>query len=275
MDLLGRVPEVYIDVHEVTNKRKETSVTLFIKELQRKSIPYQIKKLEVADIVFPNGYAIERKTVKDFCQSLFGSNDGRPRLFEQVEALKETYDNPILLLEGGLAVRLDPTTKSIFVPVSRRLLRPRIWSVVEEQIKIMPQQYLGALRSVEERGVRVIQTFNEKDGSSKLFQLFLEAKGVELSEREKSKKKYPIIRQKPTLKTIYDKQIFFLAGLPRISTANAIKILKRYKTPLEAIKRFNHWEHEVDGIGEKTVEEVKKILTTEWKEENSISLKRQ
>ncbi len=274
MDLFGRVPEVYIDIHEVTNKKKETSITLFMKELQKRNIPYQVKKLEIADLVLPNGYAVERKTVKDFCHSLFGSSDGRPRLFEQVEALREAYDYPFLLLEGGLAVRLDPTTKSIFVPVTRRLLRPRIWSVVEEQIKIMPQQYLGAVRSIEERGVKVLQSFNEKDGSLILLNLFLESKGLSVQEKERSRKKYPVLRQKPALKTIYDKQIFFLAGLPRISTVNAVKILKRYKTPLEALKKINQWSLEVDGIGEKTVEEVKKILTTEWKEEETKALKR-
>lgn len=268
VDLLGRVPEVYVDVHEVSNRRKDTSITLFLKLLKEKNIPFTVKKLEVADLVLPNDYAIERKTVMDFCQSLFGSRDGRPRLFEQIEALKETYDNPFLLLEGGLAVRLDPTTKSIFFPLNRRLLRPRIWSVVEEQIKIMPQQYLGAIRAVEERGVKVIQSFNERDGAEILFDLYLESKGLK-GEKGGKGKKYPVLRQKPPLKTIYDKQIFFLAGLPRISTVNAVKLLKRYKSPLNAIKNYTRWSIEVDGIGEKTVNEIKKVLTTEWKEEES------
>ncbi len=266
IDLFGNPPEVFIDIHEVTNKRKETSVTLFIKELERKKIPYQVKKLEVADIVLPNDYAVERKTVKDFCHSLFGSADGRPRLFEQVTNLVEAYEHPILLIEGGLSVRLDPTTKSIFVPINRKLLRPRIWSVIEEQIRINPNQYLGAIRSIEERGVRVIQSFGPEDGAKLLFDLYLESKGL-MSEGEKKKRSYAIVRQKPRLKSIRDKQLFFMAGLPKISTINAVKILKKYGTPYNAIMKFQRWSVDIDGIGEKIVEEIKKVLLSEWKEE--------
>ena len=267
VDLFGNPPEVYIDIHEVSNRKKETSITLFIKELDKKKIPYQVKKLEIGDVILPNDYAVERKTVKDFCHSLFGSQDGRPRLFEQVANLVEAYDNPILLLEGGLSVRLDPTTKSIFVPINRRLLRPRIWSVIEEQIRINPNQYLGAIRSIEERGVRVIQSFGVEDGAKLLFDLYLEAKGVQV--KESKKKAYAVIRQKPRLKTIKDKQLFFMSGLPKISFMNAKKILKKYGTPLDAITKYYRWSEDIDGIGERIVEEVKKVLTTKWEDEES------
>ena len=265
-DLFGEIPEVYVDIHEIVNKRKPTSITLFIEKLEKAKIRYQVKKLEVADLLLPNDYAVERKTVKDFCHSLFGGKDGRPRLFEQIKALKEAYSNPYLLLEGGLSVRLDPELKSIFIPMSRRLIRPRVWSVIEEQIKINPKQYLGAVRYIEEQGIKVIQSFSEVDGASLLMDLYREAKGL-ISEEERRTRRYPVVRQKPKLKTLSDKQLFFLSGLPRISVMNARKILERFGSPYNAILKYERWSEEVEGIGRKAVEEVKKVLTSMFKEE--------
>jgi len=270
VDLFGRAPEVYIDIHEVTNKRKHTSITLFRDILEKNKIPYQVKKLEVADLLLPNDYAIVRKTVKDFCTSLFGSKDGRPRLFEQIKALVETYEHPFLLLEGGLSVRLDPTTKSIFIPVSRRQIRDRIWSVVEEQIRIDPRQFSGALRYVEESGVTLLKSFDAKHGSQILYSLYLEAKGFKERKPERAKK-YPIVRQKPSLKTLQDRQLFFLSGLPRISVVNARKILEKYETPFNAIMKFRNWSKDVEGIGDKTVDEIRKVLLSRWEGDKNES----
>jgi ERCC4-type nuclease len=265
IDLFGEAPEVYIDIHEVTNRRGETSITKFIKLLEVKKIRYQIKKLSVADIVFPNGYAIERKTVKDFCKSLFGTREGRPRLFEQIDALVKTYENPILLIEGGLSIRMDLDAKSIFIPIDMKMVQPRIWSVLEEQIKINPKQYMGAKRYVVESGVRLVETFGVDDGAKILFQLFKESKGEEMEESKT--RRYAVVRQKPKLKTLKDMQLFFLSGLPRINIINSKKILEKFGSPYNALLKLDRWSVEIDGIGEKTVQEIKKVLMTPWKDD--------
>jgi len=262
VDLFGRVPEVFVDIHEVTNRRKETSITLFLKMLEKEGVYYQVRKLPVADIIFPQGIGIERKTVKDFCQSLFGDKSGRLRLKKQIEALVENFKKPILLLEGGLSVRLDPVNKSIFVPIERRRISDRLWNVIEEQIRIHPNQYEGALKYVESLGVRVIKTYNEYHGALILLSLYREIKGRS-KEREYVSK--GAIRAKPKFNTIYEQQLFFLSGLPGINIIRAQKLLEVYDTPFNAIMKVTRWDIDVEGIGEKTIDRVKKVLLTPWK----------
>jgi len=264
-DLFGRAPEVIIDVHEVKNTHRNTSITIFMNFLKERDIPFRIEKLEVGDILLPSGYAIERKTVKDFCQSLFGTREGRLRLLEQVRSLVETYENPILLLEGGLAIRPDPIHKVIYVPVRRTKIRERIWSVIEEEIRIHPNQLEGALNDIQQRGIRIIKTIDAYHGAIILLNLLKEAKK---EAQIKRKQRYPIVRSKPKLKTLIDQQLFFLSGLPGISVMRAKKILKMYKTPYNAILKVKRWDVDVEGIGTKTLDQVLKVLFTEYVEKD-------
>lgn len=266
-DLLGRYPEVIIDIHEVRNVLRETSVTLFLEYLKKKDIPFRIEKLDVGDILLPSGYAIERKTVQDFCRSLFGTQDGRLRLKEQIEALVTTYEKPILLLEGGLSVRTDPVNKVIYVPVRRYRVSRRLWHVTEEEIRIHPNQFEGALREIEEKGVQVIKSFNAEHGARILMSLLIDARKEAI---EKKRKSYPIVRSKPKLKNIQNRQLFFLSGLPGISVVRARKILKIYKTPFNAISKVKRWDVDVEGIGQKTLDQVLKVLFSEYKENSDV-----
>jgi len=264
IDLFGEAPEVFVDVHEIKDRIRETSITLFIKKLKRQNIKFIVKKLDIGDLILPMGYAIERKTVHDFCQSLFGTKSGRLRLVEQIKALVNAYENPILLLEGGLNVRLDPTLKSIFLLKHRKKIGNRIWHVVEEQIHIHPNQYTGALNWVERMGVRIVKSFDAYHGADILQALYYEAKGIA---KEKRTKAYAVVRSKPKFKSIKEKQLFFLTGLPLISTARAQKILEKYGTPYDALTKIKLWTKDIEGIGEKIVREIERVLFTPWQEE--------
>ncbi len=260
-DLFGRVPEVIIDSHEITIRKKDTSVTIFIDMLRRENIYYRIEKLDIGDILLPSSIVIERKTVKDFCQSLFGTREGRLRLLEQIKKMIKTYETPILLLEGGLSVRPDPINKAIYVPITRKKIGKRLWSVVEEEIRIHPNQFEGAIKEIESMGVRVIKSFDELHGAILLMRLLKEAK--EKARLEK-RNKYPVVRSKPKLRTLEEQQLFFLSGLPGISIARAKKILEMYKTPYNAILKVKRWDVDIEGIGPSTLDRVMKVLFTEF-----------
>jgi len=262
-DLFGRAPEVIIDIHEV-NKDKRNSVTIFLDRIRQHRIPHTIEKLELGDVILPNEYAIERKSIKDFLNSLMGSKNGRARLFEQVRNLRESYDNPILLLEGALSIRLDYRDRAIYIPITKKKIRNRIYSVIEERIGVHPNAYLGAISAIEEMGIRVIKTFDANHGAQILWELYLESKG---KLKEKQKEPVPaIIRVKPRLRGVKEQQLFFLAGLPGISMNRAHRILSIYKTPYNAILKVNRWDLDVEGIGERILEKVRKVLFTEFHE---------
>lgn len=267
-DLFGNIPDVIIDVHEVS-KNKVSSVTLFMDLLKRNKVNYKIQKLEIADVILPNEYAVERKSIRDFLSSLMGSKTGRARLFEQMRNMAEAYENPILLIEGGLSIRLDVNDKAIFIPIRKKKIRRRIYAVIEERIGVHPNAFLATIRKIESMGIRVIQTYNSLHGSQKLWALYKESKEIESGIDENIRKKYPIVRVKPRFRNMIEQQIFFLCGLPGISYARAEKILRTYKTPYNAILRVNRWNVDIEGIGEKILEKAQKILFTEFRDKKT------
>ena len=262
LDLFGKAPEVIIDTHEV-NIGKKTSITLFLERIKTNKINYAVKKLDIGDIIFPNDFAIERKTVRDFLNSLMGSKNGRARLFEQIRLLSQSYEHPFLLIEGGLSIRLDAWDKAIYIPVRKKKLRKRIYAVIEERIGVHPNAFLGTIRKIEDMGITVLKSYDSSHGCQILWNLFLKARGKETLNEEISLDKYPVIRVKPKLKGIREQQIFFLCGLPGISYARAIRILETYKTPYNAIMKVRRWDIDVAGIGPGILDKVHKVLFQE------------
>ncbi len=79
---------VYIDSRENSD---------LIKELYKfEDIEVKVKKLDVADIVISDYVAIERKSKKDFVDSIIDK-----RLFPQIMNLIKNYKRPLLILEGS------------------------------------------------------------------------------------------------------------------------------------------------------------------------------
>ena len=257
LNLFGEAPKVIVDVHEVSPK-KHTSITIFLEKLKSRKIDYVIKKLDIGDIIFPNEYVIERKTIRDFLNSLMASKSGRVRLFEQIKNLT-SYENPILLIEGGLSIRLDIWDKAIFVPLRKKPIRNRIYSVIEERIGVHPNAYLGAIKKIEDMGITIIKSYDAIHGASLLWDIFHRANETSKSSLE-FKDKYPIVRAKPRLRSIEEQQIFFLCGLPGISYARATKILDVYRNPYNAIMKVRRWDIDINGIGESTLEKISTIL---------------
>ncbi|NOZ80281.1 MAG: DEAD/DEAH box helicase [DPANN group archaeon] len=66
-----------------------------IKELINLGVRIALKRLDAADYVLSSRVAVEFKTVQDFVDSLL---DGR--LLQQVKTLKQTYERPLVLVQG-------------------------------------------------------------------------------------------------------------------------------------------------------------------------------
>lgn len=67
-----------------------------LERLEARGVKVIVRKLPVADFVISERVAVERKTASDFLQSIKGK-----RLFRQIIDLKENFERPIFILEGG------------------------------------------------------------------------------------------------------------------------------------------------------------------------------
>lgn len=257
--LFGEAPSIIIDVHEARSEGGTASI--LIKLLEKEQIAYRVESLPIGDYLLPEETVIERKTIIDLIHTLKGSQKGKPRLEKQLETMVEKYSNPVLLIEGGLAIRKDPINKCIYVPIKRTTKDHLRYIVVEKRVKFSPKTYESLKQETEKRGILVVETFDALHTALYIFQKLKEILG---EKRERSRKKQiPIIRTKPKFSDIFQQQIFFLAGLPGISTVRAQKILEVFKTPIKAIQNIEKWK-QLRGIGLQTMREIKKVLYTEY-----------
>lgn len=67
-----------------------------VKELFNKDVNIQSLQLRVGDYLIGEKICVERKSVKDFVDSLIDK-----RLFEQLKSIKSEYESPLLIVEGG------------------------------------------------------------------------------------------------------------------------------------------------------------------------------
>lgn len=257
--LFGEIPSIVIDIHEA--RSESGAANILIKILEKENIKYRIDHLPIGDYLLPNETVIERKTVMDLIHTLKGSQKGLPRLEKQIESMSERYDNPILLIEGGLAIRKDPINKCIYVPIKRTTKNHLHYIVVEKKVKFSPKAYEALKQGAEKQGVTVVETFDALHAALFIYHKLKDILGK--GGERKHGKQVPIIRLKPKLSSISQQQIFFLAGLPGISTVRAQKILEVFKTPVKAIQNVDKWK-QLRGIGSKTLKEIKKILYTEY-----------
>ena len=189
-------------------------------------VPIDVRRIAPGDYVLgPIG--IERKTLMDFFGSMV-----KKRLFEQVHRLRESYPQPLLILEGDLSE--VSTFKS-------------------------PQAFLGALLAVE-IGERVpVLTTVDKDQTALLLSLLWKREARGASEYG--------LRHKPKTRTLEQRQRFLVEGLPSVGETLAKNLLEGFgsvravfNADLEDLKR-------VPKIGAVRAEEIVRLVTAHYEGE--------
>ncbi|MHA1293101.1 MAG: ERCC4 domain-containing protein [Promethearchaeota archaeon] len=186
----------------IIDNREKKLIELLAK---KKKLIYEIKQLDIADIVISKDVAIERKEGFDFISSIMDN-----RLFEQLLRLKETYPYPILVIEG---------------------LNDQVFNNTGMNISAI----YGALSFISYKlGISIIPTRNLNDTA-----IVIER----IAYREQIKDEKPILSRKaPKGMTLEERRIFIIEGLVDIGPKKAKILIKKYKTPynvFEAIKKTN------------------------------------
>jgi len=188
---------------------------------------------------------VERKEVGDFLGSV---KDGR--LFNQVKAMVEAYERPVLVLEGQLS----------------RVLR---------RSAMKPAAVYGALSSLAlDYGISVLPT-EDTETTAILLQ--------RLAYREQTKENRVIqLRSVDRSLPLNKQQLFLLSGFPQIGTTSAEDLLEKFDTPLRVIEELASAEvrvsasgktkkltgplTEVGGIGPTIVEHALLLLKSSYRE---------
>jgi len=184
------------------------------------------KTISPGDYVVGEGFAVERKTFRDFVSSIF-----KKRLFEQLERLRRAYARCCLIVEGDIGYGLAGLTN--------------------------PLVFWGALAHITaEWNIPVVFTTNEKQTAQFL---------LSLAKRLQTKKEVAVEAvYKPKRFSLADQQRFAVQGLPTVGPKSADKLLKRFGN-VRCVFMAKEFElRRVEGFGEKRAREVNRFLNSQY-----------
>ena len=220
-------------------------VRIVVDERERNSsIPHLLKdagavidfaQLKVGDYVVSSEIAVERKTIHDLVSSIY---DGR--LFVQCSDLVKHYQKPLLVLQGNIAELAE-----IPEDIEDKGLK--------QQAMRMPLAYDALVTVATEFRIPIIHTPSAEHTAQLLVTL------VNRSLRE-GKATGPLLRKIRKENPIYIQQLCVLSSLPGVGEKLAVRMLKKFHTPLRALGASAAELATIDGFGLARAERVRKIL---------------
>lgn len=185
----------------------------------------EMKTLPIGDYIVAPETVIERKSIRDLMSSVF---DGR--LFDQCSRLKEHFEHPIVLMEGNV----DEI----------------------EEITDNPLIFYGAISTVVlDFKIPVIPTPNAIHTAKLLVSMCSKKETHAGPYLKKIKKSSDIERQ----------QLSVLCSLPGIGEKFAVRMLKKFGTPLKVLTATTADLAKVEGLGEARAKKIKKMLDSKSK----------
>lgn len=199
-----------------------------IKQLIDMGSNLELEKLESADYLLSSRVGVEFKTVNDFVQSIL---DGR--IMDQVRELKRNFERPIVIIEGI----------------------EDIYSVRN----IHPNAIRGMIANIiVSYGVPLVYTKSQLETASLLYV-------IAKREQEDSKKDFMPHGEKRVADTKW-LQEYIVSALPGIGATLAKPLLRHFCSIKKIVNATVDELKEVEKIGKKKAEEIRKILDSEWEE---------
>jgi Fanconi anemia group M protein len=212
---------------EIVCDNRETASPV-VRNLSLMGINLRLEQLSVADYVISNRVGIERKTSKDFADSI---KDGR--LFKELKSLIENYEVSILILEE------DPVTDS----------------------NLSENATYGAISSIIlNLGVTIYKTKDAKETAMFLYQL---AKKEQSEHKSALKLRFD---KAPTENSRLLEYI--VAGIPGVNALRAKNLLMELKTLQKIFLADIPDLTKVENIGKKIAQEIYKISRFSYKNDH-------
>lgn len=207
---------VYADSREGNSK--------VIRALDTINVDVRVKTMTVGDYQISEEVAIERKTAKDFVDSIVDK-----RLFKQARMMMEEFKKPIMILEG------DDFYSGF----------------------INPNAIRGSIASIAlDFGISIIPTRNSDDTAAMI-------KRIAMRE-QKGEKKDISIRTERKPQNLWEQQLFIIESLPNIGPVSAKKLLEHFGSVSAIMDASEDKLMDVEGIGKKTAENIRKVIDSEY-----------
>jgi len=209
---------------EITVDDRETSSRV-VEALSRAGARISLRRLEQGDYAIGDRVLVERKTSRDFMDTLVERD-----LFGQVQALASSAPRPVLIVEG-----------------------PDLYSVRN----VNPNAVRGALAAIAvDLGVSVFFTRDEEDTAEMI---------LTLSRREDGEPGERKLHPHKSYRSAKEQQEYILASFPSVGPRGARLLLSRFGSLAAVLSADEAALREVKGIGEKTARAIAEILRTPYR----------
>lgn len=210
------LPVVFADTREGNSK-----VILHLSEME---IDVKVQAMAVGDYQVSDEVVIERKTAKDFVDSIVDK-----RLFKQARSLMEEFKRPLIILEG------DDLYNGM----------------------INPNAIRGSIASIAlDFGISIIPTRNAQDTAAMIKRIAIREQSGEKTPIQIRTDKKPV--------NLWEQQLFIIESLPNIGPVNAKNLLEHFGTVANIINASESQLQEVEGIGKKTAANIRKVVDSKY-----------
>lgn len=210
------LPVVFADTRECNSK--------VIRHLSEMEIDVKVQAMAVGDYQVSDEVVIERKTAKDFVDSIVDK-----RLFKQARSLMEEFKRPLIILEG------DDLYNGM----------------------INPNAIRGSIASIAlDFGISIIPTRNAQDTAAMIKRIAIREQSGEKTPIQIRTDKKPV--------NLWEQQLFIIESLPNIGPVNAKNLLEHFGTVANIINASESQLQEVEGIGKKTAANIRKVVDSKY-----------
>ncbi len=202
--------------------------SLTAKHLYELDINIETAQLAVGDYILSDQVCAERKCVNDFVVSLM---DGR--LFNQAVELKRNFQKPLLILEGDVEELFE-----------KNVSQNAIWAAMasltlDYQIPILFSR--------------------DPEDTAKILAV--------IARREQEERNREVsLRGSKRTQSLAEQQQYFVEGISTIGPSLAKSLLRHFKTPSAILSATEDQLQEVNKLGKKKSEIIKKLINSEYTE---------
>ena len=211
-----KLPLVYADSREGNSN--------VIRYLSQMEMDVKVHSMAVGDYQVSDEVAIERKTAKDFVDSMIDK-----RLFKQARELSEEFKRPLLILEGD-----------------------DLYSGM-----VNPNAIRGTIASIAlDFGISIIPTRDAQDTAAMIKRIAIREQSGEKTNIQIRTDKKPV--------SLWEQQLFIIESLPNIGPVNAKNLLEHFGSVSKVINASESELLEVEGIGKITAQNIRKVIDSKY-----------
>ncbi len=214
-------------VHIIADSREQQSKVLKELDMDTDVTLEIVNNLEVGDYIVGPNAAVERKDVKDFCDTLTGERS----MFEQIGNMKNAYNESVLLIEGD---------------------QGKLYTQ-----NIHPNAIRGAKASIiNDYQVSIVTTIDQKDTAQML-------KSLAVRQQKDNDAKVNAHGRKQT-KTVKQQQEYIVSSFKDIGPVGAENLLQHFNTIENIINASVEELQKVDNIGEESAKQIYSTVRVEY-----------